>query len=201
MTFFSDRLLLTVVLWVVIYASDYVLTRISAGWYQAGVKQHILYQGGIELTPIYKRDISRLRWISPRFLFLLAFTSVAIYMFGVLAIEIGIPWLVDVLVGAWFLVEAAIHMRHLRNLAMFYYLKDSRGVQGSIQYEMWLSYRVSAMDGLTFALLYGVIYLLTGSPFFLGGVLTCAGLGLFHWLLSFREQRRKSQKAAEGSSL
>jgi hypothetical protein len=200
MTFFSDHLSFTVALWAVMYISDYALTRITAGWYQAGVRQHIEYERGIELTPIHQRDIAMLRWISPRFLLLLIASSLALWWFGALASTTGNPAMFEILIGAWLLVEAAVLMRHLRNLTTFYFMKNSRGVRGSIYYEMWLSYRVSAVDGLSFGLLYLALYFLTGQPFFLGGILSSAGLGVYHWLLSIREQRRKMRELSQGSS-
>ena len=56
-----------VVLWALLYISDYACTIASAGAYRAGVSEYIEFEGSFELTPYYQADVNALRHFSRRF--------------------------------------------------------------------------------------------------------------------------------------
>jgi hypothetical protein len=189
-------------LWALVYTSDYLLTITSARLYEAGAKKHVLLAGGVELTPAFKKDVARMRWVSPRFLLALALMSALLGILWYLSIYLGYaPELFEFILGAMLLLEGAIHIRHLRNLFQFCYLKNSRGVEGQIRYASWLSYRMSKVELLGFALLYLAVYFLFRRPFFLGGAVTATLTAVYHWLLSQRAARMVIQPFASSESL
>ena len=54
--------------WAALFISDMHLTVTCARMYQAGVRDHIVFEGSYELTPYHQADIDALRRFSPRFL-------------------------------------------------------------------------------------------------------------------------------------
>jgi hypothetical protein len=185
-------------LWILLYLSDYVLTIATARLYAGGADQHVHYEKGLELTPIHQRDVSRLRWVSPRFLLILALTSAALWLLWESLVATGYdPQMFAFVLGAWLLLEAAVHMRHLRNLFTFCYLKGSHGVEGQIRYKMWLSYRMSAVDMLSFTALYLFLFFLFDQQFILGGAVACCVTAVYHWILGARAKRAAAKEIAD----
>ena len=94
----------------------------------------------------------------------------------------------DLAMGAYLLLEVSVHMRHIRNLAYFGRMKTSQGVRGKVEYASWLTLQISAVDLTAFAVLFLVVFLLTGRLFFAGGALGCAVTGFKHWQLARKEK-------------
>jgi hypothetical protein len=87
--------------------------------------------------------------------------------------------------GALVLVQATVHVRHLRNLFMF---RNVERIRGRAEYPRGLMLRMSALEIVLFSALYGALSLLTGSVFTLGGALACAALSLNHLQLARRHE-------------
>jgi len=192
---FVDNVWIAIAVWAVVYSSDFVLTMVCARLYRAGANRHVVFES-YELTPYYQKDVARVRWISPRFLLMLALTCSAIGLLGYIAHalaasgEVG-AWPVDlyrVALGALLLSEAAIHIRHFRNLYLFAALRRPGAAEGRVAYPMRLSYRTSSVEMAGFAALFLFAFGLTQNWFFLGGTLKCLALALSHWRLSFRSR-------------
>lgn len=66
----------TLAFWAVLYISDYVLTVTCARLYRGGIDRNIVFEGSFELNPVFQKDIDSLRWLSPRFIWLLFLTEV-----------------------------------------------------------------------------------------------------------------------------
>jgi len=195
MDYLIDNAWLAIGLWIMLYTSDYVLTITTARMYQGGANQHIHYEKGIELTPVHQRDVSRLRWISPRFIAILVLTSAALWLLWESLVGSGYDrQMFAFVLGAWVLLEAAVHMRHFRNLFIFCYLKHSQGVEGQIRYKTWLSYRMSVVDMLGFAGLYLFLFFLFGEQFILGGAVACCATAVYHWILGARARRSAARE-------
>ncbi len=201
MDWLIQHILVVLLIWIGLYISDYTLTLVTSRLYQAGANQHIRYEQGIELTPLYKKDVAGLRRISPRFVLILIGTTLGLWAIWQVSIPTGFATgEFEFILGALFLVEATVHMRHFRNLYSFRQFKASRGVQGNIQYAGWLSYRISSIDLLCFAALHFVNYALFRRQFFLGGAMTNLMTAIFHWLLSYRARKTAPKGTGEAQA-
>ena len=70
-----EKLWLILPIWVLVYLSDYYLTILGARAYEAGAKEHLLFEGSYELTPTFQKDVDALRVFSPKFLRAVLLTS------------------------------------------------------------------------------------------------------------------------------
>ena len=172
-----------IVLWMILYTSDYYLTILSArGFHEVG---HIHFEGSFELTPQYQKDIDSLSPVSKRHIILLFVYSLTIYLLWLaFAKSIYVPWAYRLYLGMFLLIEIAVHMRHLRNLFLIRQIRKGGGVDGEITYRRWFTYRISAYDLNLFGLLFLIVALLNFSPFFLGGAIMCFGTAFKHHRLA-----------------
>jgi len=172
--------------WAVVYTSDYYLTIISAAW--ATGNPTIKFDKGFELTPYFRDEVKRQKLFSPRFALALLFMFFLIWAVWEIArrMELGQGYF-EFLLGMLFLQEAAVHVRHFRNLVMFYYVRKGMGVEGSVKYRMWLSLKVSAAELAGFALLYLALAVVAGSWFAVGGFVGCIVTANKHWRLATRD--------------
>jgi hypothetical protein len=171
-----------VLLWIILYVSDYYLTIYSArGFREVG---HFQFEGSFELTPQYQKDIDALKPISKRHLVLLVLSSLLIALIWRLTrLPLFFPWtyLVYLLyLGMFLLLEVAVHLRHLRNVSLIREIRKNGGVEGEIRYRKWFSYRISAAELYVYSGLFFLFALLAYSPFFLGGAISCLGTGYRH---------------------
>jgi len=163
----------------ILYTSDYYLTLYSArGFREIGRFQ---FEGSFELTPQYQKDIDNLRPVSRRHLLLMVSYSVVILIvWWITKLSIYLAWSYPLYLGMFLLLEVAVHLRHLRNVALIREIKRNGGVEGQITYKKWFSYRISALELYIYATLFLLVALLTYSLFFLGGAIMCYGTGFKH---------------------
>jgi hypothetical protein len=180
-----DNVWLAIIVWGIIYVSDYYLTIYAAHLYQIHLKEFVVFEGSFELTPIFQKDVDSLRRISPRFVILLVLSFVLIFLIWLLAVKfLKVPQIFSFSFGSLILREAAIHLRHLRNLALSLFTRTAGGLNGHIEYSRWLILKLSAVELLSFAGLFFLTYLALGSWLFLGGAVSCLYTGLQHWFMS-----------------
>ncbi len=195
--FIFQKLWVVLPLWVMLYISDYYLTILGARYLTAGARDHFVFEGSYELTPEFQKDIDVLRMFSPRFFRAAAITSIIIvFLWYVSKEDLIASYFFRFLCGGLILREAAILVRHIRNISLFRIAKEHRGLSGQIRYEKWLSYRISFVELLSFAVLFLVVYLFTGSTVFLGGAVITALTGLTHSKHCIKE--KKGQQAPPG---
>ena len=167
------------VLWIILYSSDYYLTLYSArGFREVG---HFQFEGSFELTPQYQKDIDALNPISKRHIAWLIVSSLLIlFIWWLTKRLLFFPWIYLLYLGMLLFLEVAVHLRHLRNISLIREIRKGRGVEGEIRYRKWFSYRISASEFYIYSALFVIIALLTYSPLFLGGALTCFATGIKH---------------------
>jgi len=190
-----------VVLWALLYISDYTCTIASARAYRAGVSENIEFEGSFELTPFYQADVNALRHFSPRFLAALLWMSILLVVVWACSQQLpGWEPVYEVVLGGAVLIECAIHMRHFRNLYLFRIIRAGNCVSGRIAYTRTLLLRASAVELLSFAGFYLLLSVLLGSWFLLGGALACLATARNHRALARRQALQKgdtsSQRAA-----
>jgi len=192
--FFLQNLWAGLAVWIALYISDYTLTLTCARLYQNSVREKIVFEGSYELTPYFQRDIDTLRRISPRFLWAMLVVVAVLSGIWRLATQ-TVPQAYSFVLGAFVLIQLAIHTRHLRNLASFR-AAATDAVRGRIEYSRLTVLRLSSFDLLSFAGLYLVVFAFTGSWFALGGVFGCAAVAHKHWKLA-REHASANAHAAQ----
>jgi hypothetical protein len=180
-----------ILLWVAVYFSDYYLTLYGARLYRSGPNEHIEFEGSYELTAYYERDIDQMRRVSTRFLIALAFSAVALFAVWLIGVKaLRADWLMAFLLGGLVLREAAVHLRHLRNIVTFGMARKPGALQGKLTYPRWFLLRSSAFELIGFGGLYLFGAALGGGWFFLGGGVACLVTG-------FRHLRRARKVAAQ----
>ena|SRR2546425_6708189 len=183
---FLNNIWFAIVLWAGLYCLDYVFTMTAARIYRDGAGKHFVFPEGIELNPFFQEDVAKIRAFSFRFFLLL-------FLFGGLLLiifELNIPEVFALIWGMFVWIQLANHFRHIRNLVVFSYARRSAGITGKIQYQHWLSLRLSSVDFLCFALLFLILFFFWGHLFILGGSLGCFSLALR--LLIDSTKKRKS---------
>lgn len=184
-----------VLLWIILYVSDYYLTLYSArGFREIG---HFQFEDSFELTPQYQRDINALKPISRRHIIALILSSIVIVLLWWLTgLNFYLQMAYLLFLGMFLLLEVAIHLRHLRNISLIREARREGGVEGQIAYKKWFSYRISANEFYVFSVLFLIVAILTFSQFFLGGAITCLATGIQHARLS-----RKAKALSTASSI
>jgi len=168
-----------VVLWVILYISDYYLTLYSArGFREIG---HFQFEGSFELTPQYQKDIDALNPISKlHIIFLILYSLLIVFIWWFTQYFLYLHWAYLLYLGMFLLLEVAVHVRHLRNVSLIREIQRNGGVQGQISYRKWFTYRISAFEFYLSAVLFLIIAALTYSLFFVGGAIMCFGTGFKH---------------------
>ena len=168
-----------VILWMILYISDYALTIYSArGFNEIG---HFQFEGSFELTPQYQKDIEALKPVSKRHVILLVlYTLLIVFIWWLTKRLLFFPWTYLFYLGMFLLIEVAVHLRHLRNISLIREIKKGGGVEGQISYKKWFSYRISASEFYRYSALFLIFAMLAYSPFFLGGAIMCFATGIKH---------------------
>jgi hypothetical protein len=179
-----------VILWIILYISDYYLTIYSArGFREVG---HFQFEGSFELTPQFQKDINALKPVSKRHVILLfVYSLLIVFIWWFTKRLLFFPWTYLLYLGMFLLLEVAVHLRHLRNVSLIREIRKGGGVEGQISYKKWFSYRISASEFYLYSVLFLLFAVLTYSPFFLGGAIMCFGTGFKHNRLA-----KKAKKTA-----
>ena len=189
---FLHNVWLAIGLWPILYLMDYVLTLKAARMYHAGASKHFAFAGGYELNPFFKEDIAGLRRFSPRFWFLLLSVGSLLLIIH----SMNFPEAFALVWGMLVCIQITIHLRHIRNLTVFHYARDSKGMNGRIEYQHWLSLRLSSIELFSFSILFLSLFLFSGSLFMLGGAVGCLSLALRHLLDSTKASKMLPQAKA-----
>src|SRR5512139_3295465 len=100
-----------VVLWIILYMSDYYLTLYSArGFREIG---HFQFEGSFELTPQFQKDIDALKPVSKRHLIALALSNLVLALvWWVTRYNFYLELAYPLFLGMFLLLEVAVHLRH-----------------------------------------------------------------------------------------
>ena len=133
-----------IILWIILYTSDYYLTHLLArGFREIGNFQ---FEGSFELTPRYQYDIDNLNLFPDYISFAVAYSSVILLVWWITRLSVYLAWSYPLYLGMFLLLEVAVHLRHLRNVALIREVKRNGGIEGQISYTKWFSYRISALE-------------------------------------------------------
>lgn len=184
-TFLIDHFWPGMLVWSLLYISDYALTIACARLYRG--QETVIFEGSYEITPFFQRDIDSLRVVSPRFVFMLFLSVGALGFLWILNRESS-PELYQFALGALIGVQLAIHMRHLRNLVLLRTISQPGLVRGQIEYSRMGMLRASSWEWFAFSGFFLMLFALTQSWFMAGSSLGCLSLGIKHRRLASKVQ-------------
>lgn len=179
-TYLLSNLWFSVGLWIVLYVADYYLTIWGARLYNAGAKEHFVFEGSYELTPQFQMDIDLLRTFSPRFFVYVVLSTWLVWLLWKVAQLPDWQALFLLPYGALVFRQLVVIVRHARNISLFRHVKEHRGVEGRISYSRWLSLELSWLELLFMALLLLMAALVAGKITLYGGALSVFMTGLKH---------------------
>ena len=189
--FISTNIFLSTFVFGLLYLGDYYLTLLGARLYHRRMEQFMQFAGGYELTPVFQKDIDQLRMFSPQFFARLLAAMLIIPVMGYLLIQfLELPDMFVFLVGALCLRELAIYVRHAQNIYFFRQVDNADVLRMRIQQPRWLTYRLSSVQFLAFAVLFLILALVANPFLFLGGTLGCLVVAVQHWRLGKRVSSR-----------
>ena len=164
-----------------VYLSDYYLTIAFAKYYKEYMHLYVSYEGSIELTPQFQNDVAELRLLSPQFVVRWLISLALIYIMWWLSVVYSKqPLIFHFILGAFLLREVVVHLRHIRNLSL-YLIAKSGGLKGKLEYSRWSVLKQSAVELLSFSLMFLLLAMLLKSWFFGGGSIGCMITGIQHW--------------------
>ena len=178
------------VLWGLLSIFDFSATMIYSKAYRDFLSTNITYEGGMEMNPVFEKDVRQLRWFSPRYFISLLIVAAFITLVG--------SWMpalwFEVLAGSALLLVLITDLRHIENLSVVWFLRsDPASFKGKIEQSYSLSQRRVAVGTFNIGVLYLIVYFLVQRVFFIGGAVICVAFAIRHYLLS----RRKITKSAE----
>jgi hypothetical protein len=182
-------------LWLLLHGADWALTLAGARLRaQVLERAHAQPASAYELNPIFRADVAKLRFASPRFLASWIGVGAMLGLFFVLVrgtrdvLGVGCYRWFGVLLGVLVFTRVAILGRHLSNIYTFRLLLRTEA-RPMTQFDLQGNLRLSAVKSLEMAVLLGVCALLTADPWILGGTLGLALLAAKHLVLAGRTVR------------
>lgn len=178
-----------VMLWILIFTSDWLMNYIGAKLYHEKVKNFLLFEDGYHLRTISEYEISHPGKIIVKYLSELFITTIGIWIL-LYSCRLLSSWsFYEFFCGTFVLLEACIHFRHIRNVSLFSLANKDNGLYGCIAIPKWISLRNNFMEFAVFSLLYLMIFFFDTSNYFvLGGMLSCLFASLFNLIYAQNEK-------------
>lgn len=166
------------VLWVVLHCADYFLTIASARLKARGeIGKRMEMGGSIELNPLFVQAVEKGQWLSRRFLLTLAFGALVLpltFAYFHWVAEMGweaIGGFPEAVCGGLVVTRFAVISVHLQNIALFrrmIHVPEASIV--SVRYDrgtLMMATRARKLELVAFC---AIATLVSGRPFFLGGL-------------------------------
>jgi len=175
--------------WAVLSIFDFSATMLFSKAYRDFLSDTMQYEQGVEMNPLFAKDVQHVRWFSPRYIVLMLALMLLIGITG--------SWLppknFEMLAGMAILLVLVVDLRHIENLSFVWFLKsDPEGFKGKIEQSYKLSQRRVAVYSFNTGILYLIVFLLTGRVFFVGGTIVSVLLAIRHFLLSRKKLSKLS---------
>jgi hypothetical protein len=180
------------VLWLVLHCADYLLTIATARLrVRRDLAERVRLGGSIELNPLFVQAVEKRQWVSRRFLLTLALgafllpMAVAYFQWVAEDLEAGVAVnLSEAMCGALVVTRFAVISVHLQNLVLFRrMLHVPEAASVSLRYDRGTVLLVTRARKLEVAAFCALAALVSGRPFFLGGLAATLALiaALYLW--------------------
>lgn len=175
-------------IWALVYSSDWIMDWWGAITYQKKVKKICVFEKGYNVKAISEFESQHGKTLFLRYLSELLITSVAVWWI-LYSCRLMSSWhFYEFFCGAFIIIEACMHFRHIRNVAMFSLVEKKNGISGNIFLPKWISLRFAFTEFTTFALMLLIVYVFDPRNFFvLGGMFACMLTALYHLMATNRE--------------
>jgi hypothetical protein len=183
---FADKALLyqprtMVILWVVIFTSDFIIKHRGASIYYKYVRKIFQLHSGYFFKHFPEEKINDFKYIIPIYLFGLLITSIFFWVLLYLSILHLNSSIYEFICGFFILLEACIHIRHIRMVTFFSFFKNSEFFKGVSTIPNWILHKTAAIEYATFGVGFILITIFSTNNFFAqGGVIACLVAFLFH---------------------
>ncbi len=178
------------VLWLIIYSSDWLMNYWGTRLYNDHAKRFCVLEGGYPWKRITERDLFKPKKMVFRYFSELLISTVTVWLFLYIC-RLYSSWRIYAfLCGAFILLEACIHFRHLRTVTVLSLMKPESGIRGTIAIPLWLDSRLAFIEFGAFTSGFLILFCFDSTNYFvLGGTLACMLAMLYNYRLS--EIRRK----------
>ncbi|PTL79056.1 hypothetical protein [Vitiosangium sp. GDMCC 1.1324] len=191
------------VVWLVLHCADYLLTIATARLRARGnLAERMQVGGSIELNPLFVQAVEKGQWVSRRFLLTLVlgavfFPAAVAYLEWSAEQATGLPYSVmsEVVCGALVVTRFAVISIHLQNLALFRrMIRVPEASIVSVRYDRGTVMAMTRARKLELAAFCAIAVLVSGQPFFVGGLAGTLALvaALYRW-------ERRQASATPGS--
>lgn len=167
---------------------DYFLTVLGATLKEKKHSEHFK-SAHYELNPIWQRPIAKKKWFNPRHLFLTLLVSGL--LFGMIECTTMPEYLIEGVLGCFFVLWGMIIGRHLSNIMIFRYLiRKPDDISGEVTVAHTFSLYISTYQYLVAAIPIALIAVFTPTPFVLGGLVGVCLLFVVHFRWAYRHKQQ-----------
>ncbi len=168
-----DNPWIPLLLCVAVMTADYVLDVYELRAYHAYVKRTIVFERIYQLPEPVSREAST-RWLVVKLGAILLLLVIAVpVLWDALVLQTPHRDAFAFLLGGFLLAAAASLIRHGRTWTLFRHVRSGDSITGHITYGLRFILAEHWAELLGFAVLFALIFIMTGSWFFLGGAFTC----------------------------
>ena len=177
-------------LWVILFSMDWLLDYWTTVLYHRQVRKFCILESGYNVKEITADELKNPFLLFLRYLSELLISTVAIWLL-LYVCRLFSSWrFYELFCGYFILLEACIHFRHIRTVALFSLVKPESGFYGSIAVPKWMILHLAFVEYGIFGIGYLLVFFFDSSNYFvLGGVLACLFALLFNISISEKERR------------
>jgi hypothetical protein len=176
---------------------DYYLTLAGKVLRQRSSYDRYFQLGSYELNPVFKQDIDRLRWFSPRHLALVLIVTGVYAWISILsqAGDSSAENTYQFAMGLGIVYFSLVASRHIKNLlTLWHFTRNNPGASGQVTMNQPLLLQLSQFEWIGMLAVFVAIAFWTRSAFILGGCAAVVVLILNHaiWLRHWKSRDRNS---------
>lgn len=179
-----------VMLWIIVYSSDWLMNYWGTRLYKKQVKSFCVFEDGYNLNHISLDELDHPSSLLLRYFSELLITTTGIWLL-LYVCKLYSNWgFFEFFCGFFILLETCVHFRHVRNVTLFSLMSKNSGLYGSLAVPRWLSLRAAFVEFGSFGIGFLVVYFFDSSNFFvLGGSVACFIALVYNYHLSEKEKK------------
>jgi hypothetical protein len=176
-TLLEQNVWLAAAVCVLVYLLDYLLSHQETRLYREIQGRYLTIEEVYNESPTFDVKTGRPRLVNFRISAILVVMATGVYLVWLVSQRVQQPLVFSVLVGGLILMKLASMARRWRSISLYHGLQKEGGVSEHCEVSRRLYFTVMYNDLYNFTVLYFIVFVLTGSWFFIGGALTCLVAG------------------------